>query len=91
MLSHPAVAECAVVGQPEASGLVEAVAFVVLSDGHPPAADMEAVLMSHAAECVAPFKVPRRVAFVPVLPRTATGKIQRFRLRMRLPCSVPIS
>lgn len=91
LLSHPAVAECAVVGRPDASGLVEAVAFVVLGDGHPPAADMEAVLMAHAAECVAPFKVPRRVVFVPALPRTATGKIQRFRLRGRRACSVPTS
>ncbi|MFN4173467.1 MAG: AMP-binding enzyme, partial [Pseudorhodobacter sp.] len=81
LLSHPDVAECAVVGAPdEARGQI-VVAHVVLSDGV--AADEATVkrLQDHVKATIAPYKYPRKVLFVGALPKTQTGKIQRFRLR----------
>ena len=81
LLSHPAVAECAVVGKPdEARGsIVEA--HVVLADGHSPGAQTVAALQEHVKATIAPFKYPRSVVFTDALPKTETGKIQRFRLK----------
>jgi len=81
LLSHPDVAECAVVGAPdEARGQI-VVAHVVLGDGV--AADEATVkrLQDHVKATIAPYKYPRKVLFVGALPKTQTGKIQRFRLR----------
>ena len=81
LLSHPDVFECAVIGVPdsERGSLVEA--HVVLSDGALPNADMTKALQDHVKATIAPFKYPRSVKFIDALPKTQTGKIQRFRLR----------
>jgi benzoate-CoA ligase family protein len=79
LLSHPAVLECAVVGQADASGLVKPKAIVVLKDGHSVTAE---ALVAFCREKMADYKRPRWIEFVDELPKTATGKIQRFRLRV---------
>ena len=78
---HPAVAECAVVAAPdELRGYVPK-AFVVLKPGVPPSEALVAQLQDHLKRELAPYKYPRRVEFVPELPRTETGKIRRGELR----------
>ncbi|WP_439617742.1 benzoate-CoA ligase family protein [Shinella sp.] len=81
LIAHPEVAECAVVGAPdtERGQIVEA--YVVLTAGV--LADEATIkrLQDHVKATIAPFKYPRSVKFVEALPKTATGKIQRFRLR----------
>lgn len=81
LLSHPVVAECAVIGIPdEARGeIVEA--HVVLAEGQKPDAAMIKALQDHVKATIAPYKYPRSVKFAESLPKTQTGKIQRFRLR----------
>ena len=80
LLSHPAVLECAVVGvrDEERGQIVEA--HVVLAPGHAGDALMVKALQDHAKVVIAPYKYPRRVVFTEALPKTQTGKIQRFRL-----------
>ncbi|XDA96835.1 AMP-binding protein [Sulfitobacter sp. LCG007] len=83
LLSHPDVAECAVVGAPdEARGHIVQ-AHVVLSNGAAPSAEMAKLLQDHVKAQIAPFKYPRDIRFVEALPKTATGKIQRFALRQK--------
>jgi benzoate-CoA ligase family protein len=80
LLEHDAVLECAVIGALDDRELVKPKAFVVLAEG----AGMdgaEALLIAHCRDCMAEYKRPRWVVFVDALPKTATGKIQRFRLR----------
>ncbi|MCO5147842.1 MAG: AMP-binding protein [Aquamicrobium sp.] len=81
LLSHPLVAECAVIGAPdEARGqIVEA--HVVLANGAPDGPETAKLLQDHVKATIAPYKYPRIVRFVEALPKTQTGKIQRFRLR----------
>lgn len=81
LLSHEAVSECAVIGAPdEARGeIVEA--HVVLNEGHTPSDQQIKVLQEHVKEVIAPYKYPRSVVFTDRLPKTETGKIQRFRLK----------
>ena len=81
LLSHPAVAECGVIGAPdEARGhIVEA--HVVLAPGHTGDALLVKTLQDHVKATIAPYKYPRSVRFIDALPKTQTGKIQRFRLR----------
>ena len=81
LLSHPAVLECGVTGAPdEARGhIVEA--HVVLAEGYAPDADTVKALQDHVKNTIAPYKYPRSVKFITELPKTATGKVQRFRLR----------
>jgi benzoate-CoA ligase family protein len=81
LVSHPAVLEVAVVGAPDANGLVKPEAWVVLRNGASPSEQLEQELMAHCKNHLAPYKFPRRIHFVQELPKTATGKIQRFRLR----------
>jgi len=83
LLSHPAVLECAVVGSPdeERGQIVEA--HVVLVAGHAADALMIKLLQDHVKAQIAPYKYPRRVVFTAALPKTQTGKIQRFRLKER--------
>lgn len=81
LLAHPDVAECAVIGAPdEARGqLVEA--HVVLAEAALPNGETVERLQAHVKASIAPYKYPRSVVFVDALPKTSTGKIQRFRLR----------
>jgi len=81
LLSHPDVLECAVIGRPdeERGQIVEA--HVVLAEGREDDALMVKLLQDHVKRVIAPYKYPRSVIFVRALPKTQTGKIQRFRLR----------
>ncbi len=81
LVSHPKVLEVAVVGAPDPSGLVKPEAYVVLRDGITGGDALASELMLHCKSQLAPYKFPRRIHFVAELPKTATGKIQRFRLR----------
>ena len=78
VMQHPAVLECAVVGKEDAEGLVKSKAFVVLKAGQ---AVGEDELKAFVKQRLAPYKYPRFIEFIAELPKTATGKIQRFRLR----------
>jgi benzoate-CoA ligase family protein len=78
LLEHPAVLEAAVVGQEDAAGLLKPVAYVVLRPGQHAS---EPDLQTHVRSRLQPHKYPRAVIFVDQLPKTATGKIQRFKLR----------
>jgi 2-aminobenzoate-CoA ligase len=81
LLTHPAVAECAVVGAPdEARGMIVK-AVVVPADGHPGGDVLVKTLQDHVKATIAPYKYPRAIEFVAALPKTATGKLQRHALR----------
>ncbi|MGE0482701.1 MAG: benzoate-CoA ligase family protein [Gammaproteobacteria bacterium] len=81
LIGHPAVLEAAVVGRSDDEGLVKPQAFVVLKSGHLAGPDLADALKAHVKGHLAPYKYPRWVEFVDQLPKTATGKIQRFKLR----------
>ncbi|HUJ59406.1 MAG TPA: benzoate-CoA ligase family protein, partial [Kofleriaceae bacterium] len=78
LASHPAVLEAAVVGHDDADGLTKPKAFVVLAPGK---TATEGELVAHVKQRLAPFKYPRWIELVRELPKTATGKIQRYKLR----------
>jgi benzoate-CoA ligase family protein len=79
--SHPAVLESGVVGTADPDGLIKPVAYVVLKDGREPSPQLADELQEFVKKNAAPYKYPRAVIFVDSLPKTATGKIQRFKLR----------
>jgi benzoate-CoA ligase len=83
LASHPAVLEAAVVGAEDEHQLVKPKAFVVLKPGHSAGEERVSELQRHVKDKLAPFKYPRWIEFVAELPKTATGKIQRFKLRAR--------
>jgi benzoate-CoA ligase family protein len=83
LIAHPAVLECAVVGVRDEAGLTKPVAYVVLKDGYRPSAELMHELQEFVKGQIAPHKYPRSIAFVDELPKTATGKIQRFKLRQQ--------
>jgi len=83
LVRHPAVLEAAVIGTPDENGLTRSKAFVVLKPGRSPSPELEAELKSFVKGELAPHKYPRLLEFIEELPKTATGKIQRFRLRER--------
>jgi benzoate-CoA ligase len=83
LISHPAVLEAAVIGQDDLDGLTKPLACVVLQEGAVAGAPLCEALQQHVKSILAPFKYPRWIEFVPELPKTATGKIQRFELRAR--------
>jgi benzoate-CoA ligase len=80
LMQHPAVLECAVIGKADADGLTKSKAFVVLKPGQQ---TDDAALKAFVKDRLAPYKYPRFIEFIDELPKTATGKIQRFKLRER--------
>lgn len=81
LLAHDAVAECAVIGAPDEDRGAIVEAHVVLSAGEVPSNALVKLLQDHVKATIAPFKYPRSVVFTKALPKTETGKIQRFKLR----------
>jgi len=82
LFQHPTVLEAAVVGQEDEHKLIKPKAFVVLKPGHTPSPSLAEELRAFVKERTLPHKYPRWVEFVSELPKTATGKIQRYKLRM---------
>ncbi len=81
LLKHPAVAECGVVGAPDADRGTIVKAFVLLKAGNEKGEETRKALQEHVKKVIAPYKYPRAIEFVDTLPRTETGKLQRFKLR----------
>jgi 2-aminobenzoate-CoA ligase len=81
LLKHPAVAECGVIGKPDEERGMIVKAFCVLKPGQAGDAALVKALQDHVKATIAPFKYPREIEFVSALPRTETGKLQRFKLR----------
>jgi benzoate-CoA ligase family protein len=81
LIAHPAVLEVAVIGQADAAELIKPKAIVVLKQAGSGSAALTEALMAHCKQTLAPYKYPRWVEYVAELPKTATGKIQRFKLR----------
>ncbi len=81
LVQHPSVLEAAVIGVEDAHGLTRTKAFVVLRNGKMPSPELESELQHFVKHRLAPHKYPRHIEFINELPKTATGKIQRFRLR----------
>jgi len=83
LTAHPEVIEAAVIGAPDENGLIKPKAFCVLRNAGKAGRKMEVELIDFIKRTLAPFKYPRWIEFVSELPKTASGKIQRFRLRQR--------
>jgi 2-aminobenzoate-CoA ligase len=85
LLSDPEVAECGVVGVPDESRGQIVKAFVVLREGAPGGPEKVGQLQDLVKATIAPYKYPRAIEFLPSLPRTNTGKLQRYKLREHAP------
>jgi benzoate-CoA ligase len=83
LVTHAAVLEAAVIGKADDEELVKPLAYVVLKSGQTPSAALADELRAHVKTQLAPYKYPRWIEFIDELPKTATGKIQRFKLRAR--------
>ena len=81
LLTHPAVAECGVVAAPDAERGSIVKGYVVLQAGIAPGADLAKALQEHVKREIAPYKYPRAIEFVATLPKTPSGKLQRYALR----------
>jgi 2-aminobenzoate-CoA ligase len=81
LLKHDAVIECAVVGAPDDERGTIIKAYIVLREGYQPGDEMVAELQTFVKNTIAPYKYPRAIEFIPQLPRTQTGKVQRYVLR----------
>lgn len=84
LLSHPAVAECAIVGAEDAMGVIKPKGFVVVMPGYQAGDELAKTLQLHVKQKLSPYKYPRTIEFLEDLPKTSTGKIQRFKLRETL-------
>jgi 2-aminobenzoate-CoA ligase len=84
LLKHEAVQECAVIGVPDDIRGMVVEAHVVLVPGSDPCDAMAKLLQEHVKTVIAPYKYPRSVVFTDTLPKTESGKIQRFRLKQAL-------
>jgi len=83
LMEHPAVLESGVIGDNDADGLLKPKAFVLLKSEFKASAELRVELQNHVKSKLAPYKYPRWIEFVDDLPKTMTGKIQRFRLRAK--------
>ncbi|MBV8537757.1 MAG: benzoate-CoA ligase family protein [Alphaproteobacteria bacterium] len=83
LVTHPAVLEAAVIGVADDSRLIKPKAYIVLKSGQAATSGLDDELKQHVRDRLAPYKYPRWIEFVSDLPKTATGKIQRFKLRQR--------
>jgi benzoate-CoA ligase len=81
LIAHPSVLEAAVVGASDTGGLIKPKAYIVLQNGYQPSEELANELKAFVKGRLVPFKYPRWIEFVPELPKTTTGKIQRFALR----------
>lgn len=81
LMSHPAVLECAAIGRKDESGLTKPKAFIILKKGFKPSDELAKEIQAYVKKSIAPYKYPRWVEFVKTLPKTSTGKIQRYKLR----------
>jgi acyl-coenzyme A synthetase/AMP-(fatty) acid ligase len=81
LIAHPAIREAAVVARDDESGLTKPAAYVVTNSGFIPSDDLARSLQDWVAQTIGAYKSPRWVEFLPELPKTATGKLQRFKLR----------
>jgi len=81
LMEHPAVLEAAVTGHADRDGLMKPRAYVVLKSEYQPSEQLKAELQTLVKNKLAPYKYPRSIEFVDDLPKTVTGKIQRFKLR----------
>jgi len=83
LIQHPAVLEAAVIGVTDHQGLTKTAAYVVLRTGQQAGEVLQTELQNFVKSRLTPVKYPRAIQFVDDLPKTATGKIQRFRLRQQ--------
>ena len=81
LIEHPQVLEAAVIGREDSEGLVKPEAFIVLDEYQDASEELKSILLNHCKNGLAKYKYPRWINFLVELPKTATGKIQRFKLR----------
>jgi acyl-coenzyme A synthetase/AMP-(fatty) acid ligase len=84
LASHEAVLEAAVIGREDSDKLMKPMAFLVLKDGFAPSDELFEALRTHVKNLAGPWKYPRWIDVRNELPKTATGKIQRFKLRQEI-------